>query len=271
MQVNAMKEFLHYLKRALVYAKGLSALSKDDWLLVSFPKSGNTWVRMLLGNLISVSEKDGRVLTLDELNACMPELGYSNLSCPWAHECIPRVIKTHRGYNPLFSPYQTILVLRDPRDVMVSFYHYAHDKRKELPERTFSEFIRDKKIGLPAWFKYHERWLGHSQHVLRYEDLKENDEQAFRALLNVLGASVGDSEILRATENSRFDKLKKLEADTDAADASGKGYQFFRSGKSQEWRLYFEASDIDYYESCKQQFPGLNALLSKDTSSKLED
>src|SRR5436190_16347079 len=107
-----------------LYGLGLLALRRDDVLLASFLRSGNTWARLFLCNLISLREWDGRPVTYGLLEATMPRLGHDNLFRPWPHPTMPRVVKTHRPYSRLFGRTQAIGIVRDPRDVMVSSYHF---------------------------------------------------------------------------------------------------------------------------------------------------
>ena len=88
-------------ERTLLFGAGVLALRKDDFLLAGFPRSGSTWTRHVLCNLISLNEWSGREVEA-VLNETMPALGASNLFRPWPHSTIPRVIKTHHRYSPLF-------------------------------------------------------------------------------------------------------------------------------------------------------------------------
>lgn len=98
----------------------------DDTFLVSYPKSGNTWVRFLVANFVH-AEQDVTLLGADRL---IPNVdGESRKYFKQMPQ--PRVIKSHYPFHPSYK--RVIYVVRDPRDVVVSQYHFQI-KRGVLPE-----------------------------------------------------------------------------------------------------------------------------------------
>ena len=185
-------------ERTLLFGAGVLALRKDDFLLAGFPRSGSTWTRHVLTNLISLNEWSGREVEA-VLNETMPALGASNLFRPWPHSTIPRVIKTHHRYSPLFRNIPSIGIVRDPRDVMVSRYHLIRDKRDEL-RQPFGTFIRGRRHGLETWFRHYTSWR-RRRLALRYEDMLADPHREFalpqwpRHLLQGRDARGGDRSV----------------------------------------------------------------------------
>src|SRR5579884_4296147 len=106
----------------------------DDVFLVSYPRSGNTWTRFLIGNLIY----DGDPITFANVEARIPEI---HLFPDWKLRSLPRprVLKSHEYFHPRYRT--TIYIVRDPRDVAVSTYHYSI-KRRTIPEdQPIADFI----------------------------------------------------------------------------------------------------------------------------------
>jgi len=137
------------LQKIIRYGQGILGLQKQDIILSSFPKSGNTWVRFFFCNLISICEWDGKTVDFTTLNNTMPELGIDNLLKPWDHdELIPIIVKTHKNFLSIFKGHKVIFLLRDPRDVMVSRYKYLTERPKPSFAGSFPEFIPDRKFGL---------------------------------------------------------------------------------------------------------------------------
>lgn len=237
-------------RRYVLLATGVLALRRDDFLLTGFPRSGTTWTRHVLCNLISLNEWDGAEVE-SVLNETMPALGANDLSRPWPHVTMPRVVKTHHRYSPLLRKPRSVSLIRDPRDVMVSRYHLIRDKRGES-EGPFDEFIRDGRQGLESWFKHFVSWRPHSKLVLRYEDMLADPHLEFGRLLDTLGVDRRDEMLAEAIARSSFRSLQlaeKRRKPTVPEDGL-----FFRSGSSGRWRERFSEDDLNYYHELATKY-----------------
>ena len=230
-------------RRLLLFGTGLLAMRKDDFFLAAFPRCGTTWTRHVLCNLISLNEWNGREVE-PVLNATMPALGANNLFRPWSHPTMPRVIKTHHPYSPLFRNLPSISIIRDPRDVMVSRYHLIRDNQDESVE-PFGRFIRNRRLGLESWFRHYSSWRPHSKLELRYEEMLADPHREFGRLLATLGVTCCDGMLDEAIARSSFRRLQSAEKQRKPT-LRGNGL-FFRSGSSGQWRDYFEEDDRAYY------------------------
>src|SRR5580698_1578569 len=100
----------------------------DDIFLVSYPKSGNTWTRFLLGNLMSPDER----VTFVNVERKVPDI-YAKSKKALKKIPSPRVIKSHECFDPRYR--RVIYIVRDPRDVAVSAYHYDR-KGKNIDRKS---------------------------------------------------------------------------------------------------------------------------------------
>jgi hypothetical protein len=240
------------LRKILLYSQGIIGLNDEDWLLSSFPRSGNTWVRFLLCNLISLLEWDGRTVDFPLLNQTMVEIGVNNLLQPWPHPTIPRVVKTHRFYLSLFARARgSIGIIRDPKDVMVSYYHYKKDRRKEF-KGTFSKFIRNHHLGLRSWFRHYLSWKDHWTLIVRYEDMKQNTFREFKRILNTLQVSCPDNLVHESIRRSNLKHVRQ--AESNLAAGRNKQGRFARSGQTQQWEPYFSSEDLAYYRDLVDEY-----------------
>src|SRR6516165_5909237 len=89
----------------------------DDAFIVSYPRSGNTWTRFLIGNLIYQDDP----VTFANIEARIPEI-YFNPDHVMRGLARPRILKSHECFDPRYR--RVIYIVRDPRDVAVSFYHH---------------------------------------------------------------------------------------------------------------------------------------------------
>lgn len=234
------------------YTIGILGLRKDDVWLPSFPKAGSTWVRFILCNVISLSELDGREINFHVLDATLPELGRNDLLNPWPYKTVPRFVKTHQPYRPLLFilPGRTVYMLRDPRDVMVSYYHFQQAHLWQPFQGSFAEFIRHPNYGLDACIRHHLSWLPHTTFVMRYEALRENTVAELGRMLSSLGVSVRDEFLQLAVERSTFEKMRAVEEKTGISRARRFTPQFrtVRKGTSKQWPDYFSDEDFAFYE-----------------------
>ena len=181
------------------------------------------------------------------LNEIMVELGVDRLTQPWRFNGFPRIIKTHLAYNVLLGKKKTILVVRDPRDVMVSFYKYettkTNYKQRLYKNDSFKEFIRHPKLGIESWCKHYISWKPYADLIIKYEDIKFNDKQVFTAMNKFLEISVEPEVFEKALELSRFDNIKKIEQTRGSAitEKFGSSFKFARSGKIGQWKDFFPA------------------------------
>jgi len=252
-----MQKLTYYFQKVYKYGRGSMAMGKNDVVLASFPKSGNTWVRFFFCNLISIKELDGQTVDFNVLDSVMPELGKDPLWQPWPYKSLPRIVKSHQTYKPwLFRNVPAILVVRDPKDVMVSFYKYEEHRVNPRFKGTFGDFIRDDQVGLIAWFRHYQSWRNRATITLKYEDMKKGDVTAFSHIFDVLGLPYEHDWLAEAAKRSRFEQVKKVEEKSGISEPSKvqQSFRFARSGKMGEGKQWFNDDDLQLLAQLKQQY-----------------
>lgn len=178
----------------------------DPVYLVSFPRSGNHWVRFLVEEAshiaTSSSRKDGDYPHLPEIfpwGGYCPDHGYRG-NCRYPVESEAVLLKTHYPFfvTPPVTPTKRlkICLVRHPIDALYSFHVYRkkEDKREAIP----SEILYNLVI---AWKSFYEFWAKQENVLMiRYEDLYENPAFYLRKILAVLEYRVEDADIQRAIE-----------------------------------------------------------------------
>ncbi|WP_118829484.1 sulfotransferase domain-containing protein [Salinibacter ruber] len=241
----------------IYYTLGIAGLRNKDVVLTSFPKSGNTWTRFFLCNLISLNEWNGKMVTFPKLDQTMPELGVSNLLNEWSYDTIPRIVKTHKERWPIFRGNRTILLVRDPRDVMVSYYHAETGRKKGTFDSSFADFIRHPTFGVEAWCEHYTSWCSQATHVMTYEEMKDDDIQAFDRMLKAIGVSLDRTLIEQAAQRSRFENIQKVEDEEgvrESEDFFEDGSRFTRNGKTGQWEEYFSNGDLRLTRSLVNEY-----------------
>jgi len=234
----------------------------DDVFLVSYPRSGNTWTRFLLGNLIHQDEP----VTFSNIETRIPEI-YFNPDRALRDLPRPRMLKSHECFQPQYP--RVIYIVRDPRDVAISFYHHnvkAGNIPDDYPMTAFvPRFIGgefDRKFG--SWRDNVLSWLsvrGDSPNfmMLRYEDMKRDTARALlqvieflqRASFRKLDSSPEARQ--RAVELSSPERMRELEkkeaADWVLTKKTRIDKPFVRTAKAGGWKSNLAQESVEAIES----------------------
>lgn len=230
-------------------ARDLVALRREDVWLATFPKTGSSWFRSILGHLVYEEP-----VPLTEIDRKVPALGAGTLGEPWASD-VPRLIKTHHPYRPvLFArPERVLLLTRDPRDALASYHHMVSHRRVNRFGGTLAEFVRHPTLGLPAFLRHHASWAPRATTIVRYERLRAEPVATLAAAFADLGAPLGEARIAAAVEASSLARMRAREADTGIAHADrfDPSFSFVRSGGRRAEADRFSDADEAYYQSLR--------------------
>ncbi len=214
----------------------------DDTFLVSYPKSGNTWVRFLLANLLNPNESVG----FANINRLLPAPGVSSKrflkSLPR-----PRILKSHEPFDVRFR--KVIYLVRDPRDVVVSEYHFNLKKRYIRPEVSLEEFgsrfIAGETSSYGSWWEHAASWIAARNGsraflLVRYEDLIADSIQKTAEIARFIGIPADAERLRLVVERSSADRMRKLEKQ-QADQWTGtqntlKEIPFVRAAKAGGWK-----------------------------------
>jgi hypothetical protein len=200
-------------------------LERCDWVLMSWGKSGRTWLRVMLSRAYQlVGGLDAReLLDFDNLRALNPRL--------------PAVFFTHNNYlrdytgnadsKSHFAGKKVVLLVRDPRDVAVSQFFqwqfrmrpnkkFINDYPPHGAEISVWDFVLDADAGVPRIVDYFNGWaqaINELQDVLlvRYEDMRADPAAALARILAFTGTEVSDKQVAEAVEFAAYDNMKKME------------------------------------------------------------
>lgn len=230
-------------------------IREDDIFLVSFPKSGNTWSRFLLANLLHPEQ----TATFANIHLLIPDpTGTSKRDLDRLPK--PRIIKSHECFDPRYG--RVIYIVRDPRDVAVSQYHYHRKLMKigdDSPIETFvARFLAGQTCPHGSWGQNVITWLATSEGspnflLLRYEDMLADTAQELAKIAAFLGISASPEQIARAVERSSAARMRKLEeTQTDQCDltkGSRKDLSFVRAAGAGGWRSELPTALVEKIET----------------------
>jgi hypothetical protein len=233
------------------------AVYPDDTFVVSYPRSGNTWTRFLIANLVH-SEKEVSFTNIEKL---IPDTSsQSNRALKSTPH--PRIIKTHEYFDQRYP--KIIYIVRDPRDVVLSYYDF---QRKYVQiaddyslERYVDDFVTGKliSIGWGTWGENVASWMytrGKRPNflLLRYEDMIRDTAFELARIAKFLGIDPTPDRLRHAIELSSADRmraLEKLEEDKWIATKNRrKDIPFVRVAKSGGWRTALPEACVQQIES----------------------
>jgi hypothetical protein len=231
------------------------AVLPDDVFIVSYPKSGNTWVRFLIANL-AYPHEPANFANINRLTPDPEALSKRALG----RLPRPRYIKSHQYFDPRYQ--RVIYVVRDPRDVAVSQYHF-HRKRKLLRdgdsvEDFVTRFVRGKTSIYASWGENVASWLSTRSGspdflLLRYEDMIVQPAEELAKVAFFLGISADEERLQQAVARSSATEMRKLEQTQARLWSSTKDTRqdvpFVREAKAGAWKTQLPAASVVEIES----------------------
>jgi len=189
------------------------AVFSDDLFIVSYPRSGSTWLRFLIGSLI----RDGPV-TFQNIEQVIPDI-HVNSSRFLSGIPRPRLMKSHEYFDHRYG--KVLYLVRDPRDVALSYYRYYLKVRRFQDGYPMDQYIRAFLSGeLQSWGSWAQNvvsWLAVRANdsrflVLRYEDLRESPVRELGGVAAFLDLKHSTDQLLAAVELCTADRMRRLEA-----------------------------------------------------------
>lgn len=243
--------------------------------LASYPKSGNTWLRVFLANYIYNSEKPVpinqvhrigigdsnskayRLVTKETFDPTNPKQSVrirpAVLKSITNNKADINLVKTHceNGIafgSVLIPPELTrsaIYIMRNPLDMIVSYAsHYGN-----TIDGAIGGIARNDNSLLGGGDTVYQFLGNWSNHVLgwskarkfpvltlRYEDMLKDPHEAFDRAVRHIGLPIDRDRLERSVKFSEFKQLQEQESKTSFVENSDNQTKFFRSGKSGQWK-----------------------------------
>ncbi|MGH2925444.1 MAG: sulfotransferase domain-containing protein [Solirubrobacterales bacterium] len=225
-----------------------SGVSASDAFLASYPKSGNTWLKFMLTELLG-----GREADLDNDSTVIADVG--------SHRSTPRVLPGHgrliKSHEPFFGPQRrvyrkAIYLIRDGRDVAVSYYYTLI--RRGLFEGEFSPFLRlfldGGADGYGPWHRHVESWLASplagngSLLALKYEDMLADPVEKLTEATGFLGVSVEPERAEETVRAYSAERMRERERDSRFHEQKKRpDIMFVRTAGAGDWTQLFTDRD----------------------------
>lgn len=242
--------------------------------LASYPKSGNTWTRAFLHNLLMNPKEPADINALNRF--CLgedkaqyyaqfdarplTELSFKEVMAlrPKVHRLLTEsfpdsvFVKTHNFLGevegiPLVTMDCTaggVYIVRNPLDVAISYaHHFGVDIDEAIAQMAnpvmgspTTEMVVRQVYG--SWSLNVKSWTQvpmPSLHVMRYEDMHSQPFRTFGNLARFLGLNPPRERLQKAIDNSSFKALQRQERQHGFIERSANS-RFFREGRPGQWR-----------------------------------
>ncbi|KFW05099.1 Sulfotransferase 6B1, partial [Eurypyga helias] len=135
-----------------------------------------------------------------------------------------------------------LLLIRNPKDLATSFYHFSNSLSLLPSYETWDDFFvafMTKKMPWGCYFEYLSKWNKYADDenvmTITYEELKENPVLGVKNIADFFGISLTDEELHIIVERSSFQSMKKNSQKTHGEF----GKVLFRKGSVSDWKKLF--------------------------------
>lgn len=224
---------------SLAIAHSLIKTRTSDQYIVSYPRSGSTWLRTILAAIMDPT----RGFEPEVFNLMLPGVSGRRVTQIWKLNN-PRIMHSHTTFRRGLP--RVIYVVRDGRDVVTSFYHYTVTRnglQVSFPE--WFDLYCQRWYG-PRWHDHVESWLtkgkkrlGENLQVVKFEELKASPVACVQEVIDFLGLSANSGMISEALEMASLEQAREREKQARGSIANLDA-SFYRGGKSGQWQDHMD-------------------------------
>ena len=250
--------------------------------LASYPKSGNTLVRSMLTSLIYSEDGNFNFNLLKKIDQYPRKKHFKGLTDKFNNlfelskfwtisqdklnlDKKIKFLKTHHlrcgignyTFTNSKNTIGTIYIVRDPRDVIISFakhhclsieeakYTMFDSTAYEFPEREKNPDLALQTL-IGSWSDHYNSWTKNNKNLLfiKYENLIKNKKTEFSRIIkfvnNYIKIPISETKINNCINSTAFESMKKNEEkglfEENSFDKNGKKIKFFNYGKEGNWK-----------------------------------
>jgi hypothetical protein len=229
-------------------------LNRNDVFVASYPRSGNTWLRFMLFEILTQKNAE-----FGNVNRHIPYVGGHGA----AMALLPnqgRLIKTHEAFRLDYR--RAIYIVRDGRDVALS--EYAYQKAQGWIDCSFDDylkmFVKGNASIYGSWEENVRSWIESPLNargdlmLISYWEMKQKTEPTLTRIAEFLKVWVPAQVIDSAIQNNNIQNMRKKE---DRAPQIGydprtqsiaEERRFVRSGALGGWRERLTPAQAEYLQ-----------------------
>ena len=250
--------------------------------LASYPKSGNTLLRSILASLIYSEDGNFNFNLLKKINQYPQNHHFKDLTNKFNNidelskfwtisqdklnlDKKIKFLKTHHlrcgignyTFTNSKNTIGTIYIVRDPRDVIISFakHHSLSIEEAKIAmfaPNAYTAHEREKNPALAlrtltgSWSDHYNSWTKNNKNLLfiKYENLIKNKKSELSRIIkfinNYIKIPISETKINNCINSTTFESMKKNEEkglfEENSLDKEDKKIKFFNYGKEGNWK-----------------------------------
>jgi Sulfotransferase domain len=269
--IAVLKTFQQALRHLLKNLERLKLIYFDftprpsDVFIVTYPRSGTTWMQMILYQLTT----DG-VMSFDHISQKIPyfEVDFCEFG-NFGQFQSPRIFKTHLSsiWLPKRWPVRYIYAIREGKDVAVSFYNFRRSHfgfKKDFSTFFEKQFIRAGFTEFGSWFQHAAGWLNRQDDpnilYLSYEEMKTDLRSCLYRISDFCGLEIDPARLPDILHRCSFEFMKQYEEKFDPANStlarSTPPGAFIRKGSAGGWADHFSAEQQAIFDRYFRKYLG---------------
>ncbi|MFN2382739.1 MAG: sulfotransferase domain-containing protein [Gemmatimonadota bacterium] len=254
------RRFLRWGRRGKNQLIEFQALRRCDAFIISPPKAGRTWLRVLLWKYLSdtygVEDRD---LDLMRFTSQLPGAPVMAMSHDGSSLREARTAAQLDDDKRRYQRAKVVFLARDPRDLLVSLYYQATHRRGHFAG-DISAFLRDPRFGVDKMIRFMNIWEANRTApreflLVRYEDMRADPARELERMLLFLGVPVDAERVREAVAFADFPNMRRLEREgyfastmMRAKDATDEASFKTRKGQVGGYREELSPEDVAYLE-----------------------
>lgn len=201
-------------------------LNKQNVILASFPKSGNTWYRFVSSNILAGYSGTENV-DFNSIRYLSPEIrGNRSLEGIIKSENAPTFLKTHFYNVSGFNKYPVVVLFREPVKTFQSYFDYMQNEQGKS-YKSFLSFLNSSRVGIDSWLYFHATWMRREDVVfVSYDELIKNQFNGLKTVYKKLGFEIDNEVLEQAIKASSRENMARIEKESGDPSKKNAEYNF---------------------------------------------
>lgn len=246
-----------FIKRSIRLAGQRAGLffspSPDDVFLISFPRSGNSWLRQAIAEMMFGESGE----QYNDIHTYVPTV---DMTMPvWRLKGSRfHVVKSHenRMLNHRTDGYRRVIyVVRDPRDVVLS--HFRFVKQLGIYPGELDDFLPDWTAGriwpgswsthVASWALNRDSVFGENMLLVSYEELSADPKKIYRRVAEFLGLDLSEATLDRVLKQT---SIKSMQSKERRTEHKIKGFRSVNKGGVNKWKGHLRPDQVKMVQDC---------------------